>query len=598
MPFPEKYVELNMYCLNKRWEEQERSCERWRCLFRRCIRRVGLRNGSTRARPSMQQRHSQQWLPALTCVLLSYVCATTDAGAASADKSDEFATSGTIRAPDGLTGKLPSKVSGVFATQGDRKVFVTDAGVVLKTENVTDDIGTNAKSVRVAVTLKSIGGESTIEKTETELPKKIATVVNSAPTEEGRALLTKAVDDLKQKATETLSSSSEQVLKSYADVITQGRDAVVKVFMQLPQGQKDQQATAAEWGKVYLEARREERSKQKAFYGYDDQWSPKTYSTIFEWCNPIAQLSVKDQPVGTCFLVGKNLVLTCEHCVVDKKMMGDCKLADLSVTFFKEGSPVETLKYPVVGIPERGYAEAYIPGPPDAQKLDFAFLELGQSSAKQTPEQDGLKPVALEEDTMLPRDTAVYVVGYPLGGGKMVADNAHIFVPYEVTNAAFHAYWLELNGELEERKDEVAKLKDGPYKRNEQLQYDLLAQELRDSFRKSFKPVPNSSDLLFDSAFMYPQTPAIAIDTDTFHGNSGSPVFLRKTSKVVALFLRGWGDEDRAKKATWKQHEEAVPISAILQHWRQTDRNGPAKYGIESPSLAAAAATTITAAGQ
>jgi V8-like Glu-specific endopeptidase len=505
------------------------------------------------------------------------------------DKSDEFGTDGTLKTGQGTSkAGLPSVVHGVFANQGDQKVFVTDGGVVLKADNVTDKIGTNASSIRVDVTLKKIAGEATIDKTEADLPKKLAAAVSSVPTEEGRASLSKTVEDLKQEAPKTISSSSAKEAAPYRNLVNQSKKYILNAFMGLTDKQKDDRAVTM--GAAYLAAHREERKFEKAYYGYDDQWSPKTYSTIFEWCNPIGRISVKDQPIGTCFLIGTNLVLTCEHCVVNEKTMDDFKLADLTVTFYKEGAASQTLTYPIASIVHRGGGASFGAPKPGVEKLDFAFLEVGASAAGKKPQQDGLQPVALEKEPELERDAAVYVVGYPGEHSKMIADNAHLFVPYEITDPALNAYRLELNGELDELKSAATKLEDSDEKTNQVFQADTLAAQMRQQFKASFKPVPGTKLWRFVSDFMYPQHPAIAIDTDTFHGNSGSPVFLRKTSQVIGLFFRGLEDADRLKKVTWRQHEEAVPISAIFEHWTQEDPSGPARYGIQP--LAAATAST------
>jgi V8-like Glu-specific endopeptidase len=295
-------------------------------------------------------------------------------------------------------------------------------------------------------------------------------------------------------------------------------------------------------------------------------------------------------------LVGHNLVLTSEHCIVNPATMGDYKVSDLNITFYKEENSSQVLQYPVAAVVARGGAGSFPSAASTGERLDFALLEVGVSTAGKTPDQDGLKPVALEEKDELDRDAAVYVVGYPSyprAGDKMVADNAHLFVPHEITYPALNAYRLELNGELSELKSSANKLADGPEKQNQVVQAELLTAQLRHQFSNSFKSVPGTTHWRFVSDFMHPQQPTIAIDTDTFHGNSGSPVFLRKSSKVIGLFIRGYEDSDRFRKVSWREHEEAVPISAILQHWRQIDPNGPVKYGIELPSLAAAATATI-----
>jgi V8-like Glu-specific endopeptidase len=494
-----------------------------------------------------------------------------------ADRADEFGTNGTLKIQQGGSIKeLPSVVSGVFDTHGGKKVFITDAGVVLDAQSVPDKIGSNSSSVRVNVSLKKIDGEATIDKTEADLPKRLAAAVASVPGKETQAL-TETLESLRKEAPKIISSSSAEEAAPFYDLLEKTQEEILQIFMALNEKQKEERA--GKWGAAYRIARRAEKS-QKATYGFDDEWSPKTYSTIFEWCNPIGQLQVEGEPHATCFLIGTNLVLTCEHCIFDKDTLADRKLMDLSVTFLKEAATNQPLKYPVASVVVRG-RKGLNHAINSLDKLDYAFLELGPStSTGRTPQQDGLLPVKIKTEPELARDAAVYVVGYPGTRGKLVADNAHIFVPYEISDDALNKYRLELNGEIQELEDRTSNLRQG--------QAASLGKQLRAQFADSFKLISQTGNWRFVSNFMYPQHPALAIDSDTFGGDSGSPVFLRKTSEVIGLFFRGLQDADQLNKVTWRQHEEAVPLSAIFQHWTQQDQSGPSRYGISFPNSTAA----------
>jgi V8-like Glu-specific endopeptidase len=502
------------------------------------------------------------------------------------DKSDEFGTKGTLKTEHGISVKeLPSVVSGVFDTHGGKKVFVTDTGVVLDAQSVPEKIGSNASSVRVNVSLKQIDGEATIDRTQGELPKKLAAAVASVREEETRAGLNKTVENLRQETRKVISSSSPEEAVGYLNLLEKTKEEILQMFMALSEEQKEKEAGAM--GAAYLLARQAVKS-QKATYGYNDEWNPKTYSAIFKWCDPIGQIQVEGEPHATCFLIGPNLVLTCEHCIFNEATLADHKLRDLSVTFYKEGAANNPLSYPVASIVARGRKGPHHAVNPSLEKLDYALLGLGPSAMGGTPQQDGLLPVKLKIEPDLARDTAVYVIGYPETRSKTVADNAHIFVPYEISDDALNKYRLELNGEIKELEDAASKLQKGPEKDTKQGQAEILGKQLRAQFKESFKFINETRNWCFVSNFMYPQHPALAIDSDTFHGDSGSPVFLRKTSEVIGVFFRGLGDADQLNKVTWRQHEEAVPISVILQHWTQQDAGGPIRHGISFTNSTAA----------
>jgi hypothetical protein len=75
------------------------------------------------------------------------------------------------------------------------------------------------------------------------------------------------------------------------------------------------------------------------------------------------------------------------------------------------------------------------------------------------------------------------------------------------------------------------------------------------------------------AAFQTAMRPSFGIDTDTFAGDSGSPVFDRSTRCLVGIFSSGQRDTLAASETSWREHEVAIPISEIIARIRSTDKN-------------------------
>ena len=69
-----------------------------------------------------------------------------------------------------------------------------------------------------------------------------------------------------------------------------------------------------------------------------------------------------------------------------------------------------------------------------------------------------------------------------------------------------------------------------------------------------------------------PKMPTIGANCDTFHGNSGSGAFLKRTQRVVGILIGGQPDVDRLRSG-WARHEAILPIGPILDEIRQKIAN-------------------------
>jgi V8-like Glu-specific endopeptidase len=344
---------------------------------------------------------------------------------------------------------------------------------------------------------------------------------------------------------------------------------------------------AAQFAKLYVEAREENKQarRDKAIYGLDNQYSPDTYKQIYDKAPSVGYLSNGLQRLGTCFMIGKDLVLTCYHCLKIKGTLSDTYApVSLKVRFGKGDDPAHEETFGVEKIVYQGQSSPF--GGIPLQRVDFALLELkrGIPSGK-LPSEMGIGKLAINEDPRPQRDTPLYVIGYPGLANKTVADNAHIFAGFDTSDDEKTGFELEARNEAarmvlkanERNKDKNV---------NEQNLMAQLAErqgkEMMANFEASFKrgTGPDARWYMISQLIQTPAQPAFFLDSDTYHGNSGSPVFSRISSEVTGVLHRGMDDHFVGLQPGWLQHEEAMPIHVIMQNWKDNAPDQLARYEV------------------
>lgn len=285
-------------------------------------------------------------------------------------------------------------------------------------------------------------------------------------------------------------------------------------------------------------------------------------------------------------MVGTDLVLTCDHCLLRPNTITEYfDAGTLNVRFGIGAQPETEEEYKIKEIVFQGKIGA-IDGVTTAS-IDFALLSLkpGTTSGK-LPSANEIKPLPINSDHRPTRDTAVYVIGYPGHGNKTVADNSRIFAAFANSDDTKSALELEVLGEAGESISRSLVKGNPPQDTNDLLLQATIAKKeadiMIDKFKTSFKrgtgmPV---TWYLISELVCTPAHPAFALDSDTFHGNSGSPVISRLSSEVVGVLFRGEDDRYVGPKASWMHHEEAIPIHVILQNWKDNAPDQPAKYNV------------------
>lgn len=279
-----------------------------------------------------------------------------------------------------------------------------------------------------------------------------------------------------------------------------------------------------------------EERRAKAYYGRKDLFRPATYQEIYRVARstvavaraPGRRGAVKDSQVFCSgALIGPDLVLTCAHDV--ERFRPD----ELEVRFDYEldldGKPLDLRRYPVTEVVAQG-------GAAERGALDFSILRIGVGPDERLP---GAPPLALTRERVMLGD-GIYVIGHPQAQPRLVADNAYVLFPYEVTRSDL---------------DEILSRARSRYKGDTRLPGVL--KQLQRSY------LPDGASFVHRSVRWW-KSPTIGADCDTFHGNSGSPAFSKASHAIVGVLFAGEPDDSDPWRPGWTRHEAILPISVVL----------------------------------
>jgi hypothetical protein len=278
------------------------------------------------------------------------------------------------------------------------------------------------------------------------------------------------------------------------------------------------------------------RRTNKAIYRHDDRYRPMAYTRIYE--NSRGSLGLvrrgESQPICSGVLVGENLALTNFHCI--NTLLPE----DLKVQFNYEldldGSSLPSRSFPVT---------AFLASNSEATGSDFALLELGPDGPANEQAGQVFPPQCLST-VRVQRDDPLYLVGHPDRAPRTVHDNAFVYFPFRITKGEMQVLkWLV--------EDEFAGVED--------------AQAQIDSFLASYRAVNAGGVEMFEHhSQRFNGRPTIGADADTYHGNSGSPAYSRKTHDIVGILFAGEEDVTEAWIPGWRSHEAIVPITEVMRH--------------------------------
>lgn len=346
-----------------------------------------------------------------------------------------------------------------------------------------------------------------------------------------------------------------------SQALNEAEEGVVTTFQKnesqlTPKQRKDLARSHAELRQIRL----------KATYSRLDLYDPIIYKRIYDNSRTAVALFYKPKArvYGSGVLIGKNLVLTCRHCIDVKDFGGVIAADDMEVWFDYEnelGNERKKVRFEVAAIPFMG-----IPNERTDSPLEFALLQLKPFVEEGKPpcEAGDMYPPATlaraaEQDL---RDDAIYVIGHPDGKPRTVHDNSFVLFPFRVKPNQFAD--LQLIVENESKLDEPGNwLKE---------------------FLDSYLPPDPQDKVREQYSVRWGKLPVLAADCDTYHGNSGSGAWNRTTNRVIGLLFAGEPDQeqgDATYQPGWRRHEAILPVREIIRQLDQKMPDWKATYGVK-----------------
>jgi hypothetical protein len=315
------------------------------------------------------------------------------------------------------------------------------------------------------------------------------------------------------------------------------------------------------------------QSQFKTIYGVETNFPPPSYEQIYNMSRRVVTLRSSGQNICSGFAIDKNWIVTAGHCFRGRAW------SDLRVVFDLDGlgtrlKPIQILElWPNPA-----------PGSSDRDDIDFAFVRVeddtdvvGLISALEATTVIGrLQPESVCIGTQpLAYKEPIFAIGYPKGVSKTVHDYSYVWFPFKLSDDDFN----HVDAETFARAKLVG----------DQYGDPNYADEVIQSFRLAYATTRTDDDKVYHYYYggidSSAQRPLFGIDTDTFGGDSGSPVFDRQTRCLVGIFSGGARDSLVASEASWKQHELATPITEILAWVRK-------KFATDA-AVASAATTSV-----
>gem|GEM_PF-2853287 len=283
----------------------------------------------------------------------------------------------------------------------------------------------------------------------------------------------------------------------------------------------------------------------KAIYDEYDNYPPWSYRRIFENSRSTVALGRPGATSAICsgVLVARDLVLTAGHCFSQDAP------TDLEVWFdYAQDQdrllPIKRRDVTALVAPTGSRRDAFESQEFGADLYDFAIVRFSPDPVHNILAPDGSKTQCLKESNP-GRAKRLYVIGFPRGHRAMVHDNSRVYLPFRLRRGPFDRLELELRSEL-------LGLENGA---------ELLTQ-----FTGSYvETVHRGSPAWELHDVRFKGMPMMGIVSDTFEGNSGSPVYDRDTHCVIGLFIGGAPDTGERRGASWEHHESVLPVLAILE---------------------------------
>lgn len=337
-----------------------------------------------------------------------------------------------------------------------------------------------------------------------------------------------------EKAADTLlkpSAKAAENRKIYGAAVKRTQNEYVRAYMKLkPEEKKERE--------VIIQGYLDSVVTTKSIYGRSDLFPPASYDQIFRNSRAAVAIARKDEihPRSTGVLIGRDLILTCLHCIEGGL------LQQWEVRFNYEsdlnGKALTSESYPILSVAQKGRQIS-----PNGPELDFALLRLGKGTeGKFAGEKWSVQCLS---GTDVERDDPLYVIGFPEGEPRVVADNAFVYFPFRVSEFDYNRLLLSVEAEFQEASDRSQRLEE---------------------FRTSYRKTKFRGEQIYEYfALKWGGQPTFGADSDTYHGNSGSPVYKKRSHRLVGLLIAGASDVRVSVTPGWRTHEAILPISKIIE---------------------------------
>lgn len=292
-----------------------------------------------------------------------------------------------------------------------------------------------------------------------------------------------------------------------------------------------------------------EQSSLKAVYGLTSNFDPVSYSRIFSQARRTVALVERNERFCSGYLLSAEWVMTAGHCL----KRGDVQSMRASIST-AAGEPV------LVPVDDQWPTSGT--GRSDADPIDYVFLHLAPSDELQRQwawlEQARLclQPEPLEYEQ------AVFVIAHRGESPLKVYDHAYVWFPFRALPQRFQEMSALTGAKLQRLAE--AWFPDDPTR-----QVDFFDRNMAD-LEKSYELRGTHREYRSERAGLG-KRPYFGMDTDTYRGNSGAPVFSRDGVCIIGVFSGGAADNARIDEGTWKEHEFAIPLPEIAAHLRSLD---------------------------
>lgn len=297
------------------------------------------------------------------------------------------------------------------------------------------------------------------------------------------------------------------------------------------------------------------QEQRKSYYGSRDadNYPPATYLGIYHSalsaCRVVLEPDESENVTTSGCLIGDGLVLTCAHDVSDA--------VELAVEFPFSKDPATKLKRKArrIAVGER---RSQNEGP-----LDYALLEFDPDP--QDPDKADRQPMKLTRQRPS-LDAAVFALGHPNGGALEVHDFSRVVMPFMLKETDRDGFLIRIHADL--------------LRQNILSNSNLATEDVaRSEFEHRYKL--ESPFYIYRNPYLQSNAPVFGVDTDTFHGDSGCPIILRKSGHLCGILIEGEPDKAHYHSSTILAHERCVPMGVIIDQLDQKLPGWVDKYHVK-----------------